>query len=65
MATGGFVCELSVAILMLISVWNGTTPNPQEEICLLTFVTGVALGSESEQVRGSYSGKTCAWAVED
>ena len=29
MATGGFVCELSVEILMIISVWDGTTPNPQ------------------------------------
>jgi len=46
-----------MAILVLIFVWNGTIPNLHEKICLLMFVTGVALQSESDQVCGSYSRK--------
>jgi len=51
-----------MAILVLISVM---TPKPHEKICLLTFFTGIALRSESNQVHGGYSRKNCAWAVEN
>ena len=54
-------CLWAMAVLVLISTWNGTIHH--EKICLLTFVTGVPLWSEFDQVHGGDSRKTCARVV--
>ena len=52
----------AMVVLEQFSVWNGMTPNPYEKCRLLTLVTDVPLRSEYDQVRRTYSRKTCAWA---
>jgi len=58
---GGFTCQLWRFWCNFLCGME-PTPNPYEKFHLFTLVTGIPLRSEYDQVCGTYSRKTCAWA---